>query len=184
MEVRLSSERAIPADDVLTLYGSVDWWPDRTADEVDAAMSRGQAVGAWHEERLIGFARSVTDGHLRAYIEDVVVHPRYRQLGVGGALVDRLLEALSDIDLVSLFCDEVLSSAGTNELILHVPTRSSCTAVRGCCPTSAAYRRAELIPDRAEDQGRVEAAEPERRRQHPPETAVSDPRSRSPGRQV
>ena len=106
VEVQLASERAIPADDVLTLYASVDWWPDRTADEIETAISRGLAVGAWQQERLIGFARCVTDGCLRAYVEDVVVHPAYQRSGVGTALVERLLEALSDIDLVSLFCDE------------------------------------------------------------------------------
>jgi GNAT superfamily N-acetyltransferase len=131
MEVQLSSERAIPADDILTLYASVDWWPDRTADQIEAAISRGQAVGAWQEERLIGFARSVTDGRLRAYIEDVVVHPQHREMGVGSALVGRLLEALSDIDLVSLFCDEDLVSwyeradfARTRQVVMHLQGRS------------------------------------------------------------
>ena len=110
MEVQLSSDRAIPADDVLILYANADSWPDRTPDEVEQATSRGPAVGAWQGEQLIGFARSVTDGCLRAYIEDVVVHPAYRRIGVGNALVERLLEALSDVDLVSLFCDEDLVS--------------------------------------------------------------------------
>jgi hypothetical protein len=41
-----SSERAIPTDDVLALYASVDWWPDRTADEIEAAILRVQAVGS------------------------------------------------------------------------------------------------------------------------------------------
>jgi GNAT superfamily N-acetyltransferase len=132
MEVRLSSERAIPADDVRTLYTSVDWWPHRTADEIEAAIARGQAVGAWQEERLIGFARSLTDGCLRAYIEDVVVHPDYRRTGIGAALADRLLEALTDVDLVSLFCDEDLVSwyeradfARTRQVVMHLQGRTS-----------------------------------------------------------
>ena len=132
MEVQLASERAIPADDVLTLYASVDWWPDRTADKVEAAIGHGQAVGAWDGERLIGFARSVADGSLRAYIEDVVVQPAYRRRGVGSALVERLLEALSDIDLVSLFCDEAFVGlyerngfTRTRQVVMHRKGRTS-----------------------------------------------------------
>ena len=63
-------------------------------------------VGAWEGERLIGFARAVSDGRFRAYIEDVVIHTAHQRTGIGRDVVKRLLDALSDIDVVSLFCDE------------------------------------------------------------------------------
>ena len=40
------------------------------------------AIGVWEENELIGFARVVSDGVFRAYIEDVVVHERVRNKGI------------------------------------------------------------------------------------------------------
>jgi ribosomal protein S18 acetylase RimI-like enzyme len=68
-------------------------------------MNLGLAVGAWEDERLIGFARAVSDGVFRAYIEDVVVHENYRRSGIGQKLLSRLMNELSDIETVSLFAN-------------------------------------------------------------------------------
>ena len=101
-------ERPIDARDVRGLYDSVQWWPDRTRDDIAAVLAAGPAVGAWDGDRLVGFARAVTDGHLRAYIEDVVVHPDHRHAGIATALLDQLIAALGSIETVSLFCEPAL----------------------------------------------------------------------------
>ncbi len=41
------------------------------------------AIGVWKENELIGFARVVSDGVFRAYLEDVVVHESVRNKGIG-----------------------------------------------------------------------------------------------------
>ncbi|WP_249596881.1 GNAT family N-acetyltransferase, partial [Peribacillus frigoritolerans] len=56
----------------------------------------------------IGFARAVSDGKFRAYIEDVIIHKAYQKSGIGKNLVSKLLDELSHIDVVSLFCEEHL----------------------------------------------------------------------------
>ena len=66
------SVREIPAEGVLRLYAAVGWWPERTAGQVSAVLRASPAVGAWHGQDLVGFARAVTDGILRAYVEDVI----------------------------------------------------------------------------------------------------------------
>jgi GNAT superfamily N-acetyltransferase len=70
-------------------------WDGRTVDP-DAL---GQAIdgtpefaAAWDGDRLVGTARSLTDGAMYAHIATVVVHPRYQGLGVG----ERLMHALMD----------------------------------------------------------------------------------------
>ena len=40
------------------------------------------AIGVWEENELVGFARVVSDGVFRAYIEDVVVHESVRNKGI------------------------------------------------------------------------------------------------------
>jgi GNAT superfamily N-acetyltransferase len=71
-------------------------------------LAGGPAVGAWHEAALVGFARAVTDGVLRAYVEDVVVEERFRGTGVGRTLVRSLLDQLGSVPVVSLFCSREL----------------------------------------------------------------------------
>ena len=106
---------------MLQLYTAVGWWPERTTEGVAAVLHRAPAVGAWQGGLLIGFARAVTDGRFRAYIEDVVVHPAHQRRGVGTALLDRLLQELRHIDLITLFAaDEV---AGMYERVGFKRTR-------------------------------------------------------------
>ena len=79
---------------VVGLLRSVGW--DLRASE-PASLER--AIGgttefatAWDGERLVGTARSITDGGQNALIATVVVHPAYQGLGVGERLVDSLTE--------------------------------------------------------------------------------------------
>jgi uncharacterized cupin superfamily protein/GNAT superfamily N-acetyltransferase len=49
-------------------------------------------VAAWHEEKLVGFARLLTDFVRWANVYDVVVDPDYQRRGIGSALVRRLID--------------------------------------------------------------------------------------------
>jgi GNAT superfamily N-acetyltransferase len=119
-------QREIPADGVLALYRMADWWPERTAEQVRAVLRSAPAVGAWHGQDLVGFARAVTDGILRAYVEDVVVSPDWRGRGVGHALLTGLMEQLEPIPVVTLFCSpdlvryyEASSFRSTRQVVMH-----------------------------------------------------------------
>ena len=116
---------------MLRLYSLAAWWPRRTEAEVEAVIAGGKAVGAWDGDCLVGFARFISDGSLRAYIEDVVVDPSHRHKGVGTALMQCLLNTLSDIDVVSLFCDEALAGmyerngfVRTGQIVMHHKRRA------------------------------------------------------------
>ncbi len=98
-------ERAIDPDQVRRLYLSASWGHDRDESGITKVLSAGPAVGAWHEDRLIGFTRALTDGRYRAYVEDVIIDPEYRGRRIGERMVAKLLEALEDIQIVSLFCE-------------------------------------------------------------------------------
>jgi ribosomal protein S18 acetylase RimI-like enzyme len=95
--------RAIRPHDVLTLYEAEGWWPDRTAEQVAAVLSTGPAVGAWRDDEMVGFARAVTDGTLRAYAEDVIVAPALRHAAIGHALIDLLIQVVAPVPLITLF---------------------------------------------------------------------------------
>lgn len=124
-------QREIPAEGVLALYESAGWWPERTAEQVRAVLRAAPAVGAWHGQDLVGFARAVTDGILRAYVEDVVVLPDWRGRGIGQALIAGLMEQLGPVPVVTLFCSpdlvrhyEASSFTRTRQVVMHRPGAS------------------------------------------------------------
>jgi len=98
-------ERPIPASAVRRLYDGAGWWPDWSVDGIERAIAESVAVGAWDGERLAGFARAISDGEHRAYVEDVVIDPEYRGRRIGEQIVAALVEAIGDVHIVSLFCE-------------------------------------------------------------------------------
>lgn len=103
-------ERKITGQELIELYRNAGWWEERMENDIENMLESTDAVGAWRDGVLIGFARAVSDGRFRAYVEDVVVHTKYQKSGIGEELVTRLLQELSEIDIVSLFCEEGLVS--------------------------------------------------------------------------
>ncbi|GIN73800.1 N-acetyltransferase [Bacillus sp. J14TS2] len=100
------SEKAIKGTELMRLYKDAGWWEERNEQDIEQMLRTTLSIGVWDGGTLIGFARAVSDGHFRAYIEDVVVHRDYQKSGIGVSLVSKLLDDLSSIDVVSLFCEE------------------------------------------------------------------------------
>lgn len=98
-------EQPIAAAAVRRLYDGAGWWPDWGLDGIERAIEASVAVGAWDGERLVGFARAISDGEHRAYVEDVVVDPEYRGRSIGERTVAALVEAIGRVHIVSLFCE-------------------------------------------------------------------------------
>jgi GNAT superfamily N-acetyltransferase len=105
--IEYSSDRPIAAADALRLLRQTGWGADRTEADVAAAL-RGTPVwvGAWSEGRLVGFARALTDGVYRGFVEDVVVDESVRGRGIGRRLMSELLERLTGLEVVALDCEE------------------------------------------------------------------------------
>jgi GNAT superfamily N-acetyltransferase len=101
-------ERRISPADLMRLYRQADWWEERGEAAIQKVLNSGDAVGAWDGNDLVGFARAVSDGEFRAYIEDVVIDNEYRNTGTGTLVVSRLLDELAHIDVISLFCEKEL----------------------------------------------------------------------------
>jgi GNAT superfamily N-acetyltransferase len=126
VEIASRAERAIPGDAVVELSRAVGWWPERTPADIETALGRSIAIGAWSSGRLIGFARAITDGPLRAYVEDMMVHPDSRRRGVATAILERLLDTLAEVDVVTLFTGANLvplyernGFGATHQVVMH-----------------------------------------------------------------
>lgn len=57
---------------------------------------------------IMGFANATSDGVFAAYIPLVEVLPEHQGMGVGTAIMQRLLDELRDIRIVDLMCDAPL----------------------------------------------------------------------------
>lgn len=59
-----------------------------------------ETFGAWDGERLIGFARTLTDGAFNAYVSTVAVHPRWQGRELGRRLMETIVEGRDEIHFV------------------------------------------------------------------------------------
>jgi GNAT superfamily N-acetyltransferase len=82
---------AIDLDQLAELV-ALGGWPTR-----DRAILAQQVEGsryvasAWHGDRMVAFARGISDGVTNGYVSTVVVHPDHRGRGLGRAIVARLI---------------------------------------------------------------------------------------------
>jgi ribosomal protein S18 acetylase RimI-like enzyme len=90
-DITLHQKRPITPHAVRELYVTVGWWPERQEQEIAYVLDADLAVGAWDGDRLVGFARAVSDGRFHAYIDDVLVYPDYQREGLGSLLLTELL---------------------------------------------------------------------------------------------
>jgi predicted GNAT family N-acyltransferase len=106
VEIKTHRERPIAPSALRGLYENVGW--SRLADDRQLAevLEAGPAVGAWDGEGLVGFVRALSDGHLAAYVEDVIVHETHRGGGAGEKLMGRSMEEIGAVANVNLFCEE------------------------------------------------------------------------------
>lgn len=95
-------------DELLTLYEAVGW----TAYTQDpAALARAIAgsdtvlTARDDDDRLLGLVRTVSDGVTIVYVQDLLVVPEAHRSGVGGALLDAVLERYAGVRQTVLLTD-------------------------------------------------------------------------------
>ena len=79
--------------------------------------SSSVVVSAWNSSGLVGFGRATSDGIYRAVLWDVVVQNDHQSLGVGGKIVESLLDsksikAVERIYLMTTNCEDFYRSIG------------------------------------------------------------------------
>lgn len=74
------------------LYAHAPWARARTLEGIETMLAgTDYHFSAWDGDRLIGFARVLTDGIYRATLWDVVVHPDHQKRGIGEELIQAIL---------------------------------------------------------------------------------------------
>lgn len=59
-------------------------------------------VTAWHNDRLVGISRSITDWAWSCYLADLAIHTDYQNFGIGKKLVHLTKEKVGEETMVLL----------------------------------------------------------------------------------
>jgi GNAT superfamily N-acetyltransferase len=99
---------------LLALFQSAWWTTKRTPAAVKQMLNGSDAVVGLVDpatDRLVGFARAISDRVFLAVVLDVIVDPDYRGTGLGRRLMDGLLQRpeLTGVDSVELVCQPELA---------------------------------------------------------------------------
>jgi len=74
---------------------------DRPADFLSRQLEGARWLVHAHDgDRLVGFARAISDGVTSAYVSSVMVDPDYRRRGIGRAMIERLMAGRDAIRFV------------------------------------------------------------------------------------
>lgn len=99
--------------ELLALFESAWWTAGRTADETTRLLAESDVVVVLTDpatERLVGFARVLTDFSQLAVVLDVIVDPRRQGAGYGAALMDAIVghPQLAEVRSIELICQPEL----------------------------------------------------------------------------
>lgn len=101
---------AVPAQEqYAALFETTGWnelYHASPAELQTALMNSWYVIAAYEGELLVGFGRVVSDQVIHAMIYDMIVHPDYQNLGIGGEILERLVRRCWEAGLrdVQLFC--------------------------------------------------------------------------------
>ncbi len=94
-------------DEVYRIYEENRWESylgDR--EKLSKAFDRSLYIlGAFDEEKLVGFARCVGDGSYIVYVQDLIVSPAYQRKGIGRILMDQILKKYASVHQFVLITD-------------------------------------------------------------------------------
>jgi GNAT superfamily N-acetyltransferase len=108
MNIDFRSE--IPARDQFWKLFQTTGWNEKyklSADKlVQALHSSWYVLSAYEGEQLIGFGRLVSDGILHVMIYELIVLSEYRNRGIGGKILEKLVEKCREAGVrdIQLFC--------------------------------------------------------------------------------
>ncbi len=102
MAISFRHDHDFDLEPLVQLFAAADWG-DRGGNLVALAKSIAGSrwvVTAWDAEKMVGFARAISDGVTTGYITDVVVAPSHRKRGVATAMMHAMMDGRDSIQFV------------------------------------------------------------------------------------
>ncbi len=117
--------------EILKLYESVGWtnYTTNPAMLKNAYHNSLKIFGAYDNEKLLGIIRVVGDGYSIVYIQDILVLPEYQRMGIGKALLEKILDEFKNVYQKALMTDNTEKTLGFyKSLGFHMDTEVACRA--------------------------------------------------------
>lgn len=98
MDIQYKTIKDLPNDELYNLFLSVGWAESEltTAEMINnfniGFLNSTFVVSAWHEDKLVGCARVLSDKHFRSILYDVAVLPEYQRKNIGKTMVERCFQ--------------------------------------------------------------------------------------------
>lgn len=90
MDIEYSFDKRPNVDQIIALYTQAGL--PRPVDDKTRIQSiyenSNLVVTAWHQDKLVGVARSITDWAWSCYLADLAIHPDYQKQKIGKKLID------------------------------------------------------------------------------------------------
>ncbi|MBI9030737.1 GNAT family N-acetyltransferase [bacterium] len=80
----------LKSEEVINLFLSVGW--SKNPDDILPAFQNSYYITCYDGDKLIAFARAISDYYYYTNIFDVIVHPDYQKQGIGKEMIIRILE--------------------------------------------------------------------------------------------
>ncbi len=95
MNYRIAEGAGISAVDAARLLKMTYWADKRSMETIEKSMRHSSCYGLYTEdpEKLVGFARVISDYATSYYLCDVIIDPEYRHQGLGTALVSHIVSS-------------------------------------------------------------------------------------------
>ena len=109
--MRWEWNKPVSVNDLSDLREAVGW--NRMEKEYGSPVfSSYSHIAVYDGDKLIGYIDSVSNGVTDAYIQDLMVHPKYQRRGIGTDLMRKMIECLKEnhIFMISVIYDESLRS--------------------------------------------------------------------------
>jgi GNAT superfamily N-acetyltransferase len=95
-QFRVELVKSWPTQEIIQLYQAGGWWTDSADSTKIPQVIQGSLAFAivvdMATNKAVGMGRLVSDGVSDAYIQDMVILPEFRGLGLGKQLVNTLIE--------------------------------------------------------------------------------------------